>query len=296
MRILFIGCVESSYSLLNELINHGVEICGVVTKKESKFNSDFCDLTSLCVSNNIEYFYSENSRDNDTFEFIKNKAPDIIYCFGWSYLLSKDIIRIPKLGAVGFHPAKLPHNKGRHPLIWALVLGLESTASSFFMIDEKADNGDIVSQVDIPIDFGDDAKSLYNKVMQVAKKQVIQITESFSEGSITFINQNSNEDNVWRKRTKSDGKIDFRMSSLGIYNLVRGLTKPYVGAHIEYNGYDYKVWLAEIIDKNKNKYNNLEPGKVISVNDSKSFIVKTGDGLIKIKESDEIDLKVGDYL
>jgi len=296
MRILFIGCVESSYILLNELINHGAEICGVVTKKESKFNSDFCDLTSLCILNNIEYFYSKNSRDNETIEFIQNKNPDIIYCFGWSYLLSKDIIKIPKLGAVGFHPAKLPHNKGRHPLIWALVLGLESTASSFFMIDKKADNGDIVSQVEIPIDFEDDAKSLYKKVMQVAKKQVVQITESFSEGSTTFINQKPNEGNIWRKRVKSDGKIDFRMSSLGIYNLVRGLTRPYVGAHIEYNGCDYKVWSTEIVDQSENKYKNLEPGKVISVYNPKSFIVKTGDGLIKIIESDEIDLRVGDYL
>jgi len=27
-----------------------------------------------------------------------------------------------------------------------------------------------------------------------------------------------------------------------IYNLVRALTKPYVGAHIEYNGKDIKIW------------------------------------------------------
>jgi methionyl-tRNA formyltransferase len=296
MRILFIGCVESSYILLNELIKNGAEICGVVSKKESKFNSDFCDLTSLCISNNIEYFYSENSRDNNTFEFIQNKAPDIIYCFGWSYLLSEEIISIPRLGAVGFHPAKLPYNKGRHPLIWALVLGLESTASSFFIIDEKADNGDIVSQVDIPIDLKDDAKSLYNKVMQVAKQQLVQITKSFSEGSITYVKQNPNEGNIWRKRNRSDGKIDFRMSSLGIYNLVRGLTKPYVGAHIEYDGCDYKVWSAEIVEQSENDYINIEPGKVLSIFNSTSFIVKTGDGLIKIIESDEIDLRIGDYL
>ena len=296
MRILFIGCVESSYILLNELINTGAEICGVVTKKESKFNSDFCDLTSLCTSNSIEYFYTENSRDNATISFIQNKSPDIIYCFGWSYLLSKDIIKIPRLGTVGFHPAKLPFNKGRHPLIWALVLGLKSTASSFFMIDEKADNGDIVSQVDIHIELEDDAKILYNKVMQVAKKQLIQVTQSFSDGSINFTHQDSNEGNIWRKRTKKDGKIDFRMSSLGIYNLIRGLTKPYVGAHIEYNGNDYKVWSAKVVDEDNSRYKNIEPGKVINVFTANTFLVKTGNGLIKILEAEELNLKVGDYL
>lgn len=294
MKILFIGCVESSYFLLKELINNGFEICGVVTKEKSKFNSDFCDLTPLCVSNNIEYLYSENARDDSTINFVKNQNPDIIYCFGWSYLLSSDIINIPRLGVVGFHPAKLPHNKGRHPLVWALVLGLEATASTFFMIDEKADNGDIVSQVDINIDLEDDAKILYSKVIQAAKKQVIHITKSFTEGSILFIPQDPNEGNIWRKRTKSDGEIDFRMSSNGIYNLIRGLTKPYVGAHIEFNGNDYKVWAAKII--NNSKYKNIEPGKVIDVYSSNSFLVKTGDGLIEIVEADEINLRVGDYL
>ncbi|MFQ8877714.1 MAG: hypothetical protein ACLR7N_03875 [Roseburia hominis] len=42
--------------------------------------------------------------------------------------------------------------------------------------------------------------------------------------------------NVWRKRGKRDGEIDWRMSSRAIYNLVRALTKPYVGAHFVYRG------------------------------------------------------------
>lgn len=296
MNILFIGCVESSYILLKELIDNSAKICGVVTKKESNFNSDFCDLASLCINHSIEYIYAEQSIDSQTAKFIRNKKPDIIYCFGWSHLLSKDIIDIPKLGVVGFHPAKLPNNRGRHPLIWALVLGLESTASTFFMIDEKADNGDIVSQVEISIDNKDDAQSLYNKVTEVAKKQVIQITKSFFDGSINYVKQKSDEGNIWRKRSKKDGKIDFRMSSLGIYNLVRGLTKPYVGAHIEHNGCDYKVWETQVIEKNIYNFKNIEPGKVIEVYNSKSFMIKTGDGLIKIIESDDIDLSVGDYL
>jgi len=39
---------------------------------------------------------------------------------------------IAPLGVVGFHPAALPANRGRHPLIWALFLGLKKTASTFF--------------------------------------------------------------------------------------------------------------------------------------------------------------------
>ena len=34
---------------------------------------------------------------------------------------------MPALGVIGYHPAELPKNRGRHPLIWALVLGLKKT-------------------------------------------------------------------------------------------------------------------------------------------------------------------------
>ncbi|WP_408641721.1 DUF4422 domain-containing protein [Sporofaciens musculi] len=53
--------------------------------------------------------------------------------------------------------------------------------------------------------------------------------------------------NSWRKRGKTDGKIDWRMSVRAIYNLVRALAKPYVGAHFEYQGLEYKVWKVKEI-------------------------------------------------
>lgn len=48
MNILFIGCVKSSEKLLNELVSINTNIVGVITKRKSDFNSDFCDLMSLC--------------------------------------------------------------------------------------------------------------------------------------------------------------------------------------------------------------------------------------------------------
>ena len=38
--------------------------------------------------------------------------------------------------------------------------------------------------------------------------------------------------------------IDWRMSSINIYNLVRALTRPYVGATFIYKDKHIKVWKA----------------------------------------------------
>ena len=42
MRILFIGSVLFSKSILDDIIKSKNEVIGVIGRKESKFNSDFC--------------------------------------------------------------------------------------------------------------------------------------------------------------------------------------------------------------------------------------------------------------
>lgn len=296
MRIVFIGCVKSSYVLLRALLEDDKTVCGVITKKESIFNSDFYDLKPLCMEFGIQSYYTDDINNKETKELIRIAKPDIIYCFGWSALVDSEIIRSAPKGVVGFHPAALPYNKGRHPIIWALILGLKKTASSFFMIDENADSGAVVSQQEIRISFEDDAGMLYDKILLTAKQQLIEFTDAFEKNKIELVEQPNGVGNVWRKRTKNDGKIDFRMSATSIYNLVRGLTKPYVGAHFVFSKKEYKVWKTEIVTDEKNTYLNIEPGKVLKVFSNRSFLIKVGEGMIKIIDCDDVKVKDGDYL
>ena len=48
MKILFIGCVESSYKLLEVLLREHKDVAGVITKERSDYNTDFRDLAPLC--------------------------------------------------------------------------------------------------------------------------------------------------------------------------------------------------------------------------------------------------------
>ena len=82
------------------------------------------------------------------------------------------MLTLPSLGLVGYHPALLPQNRGRHPIIWALALGLEETGSTFFFMDEGADTGDILSQRRVPITPEDDAGTLYDKLTTTALDQI----------------------------------------------------------------------------------------------------------------------------
>ena len=99
--------------------------------------------------------------------------------------------------------------------------------------------------------------------------------------------------NTWRKRGEKDGKIDWRMTARSINNLVRGLTKPYIGAHFELDDKIIKVWKTKIISNQKK---NIEPGKVL-VGGAGETVIKTGEDSILLKETEPIiNLQRGTYL
>jgi methionyl-tRNA formyltransferase len=160
-------------------------------------------------------------------------------------------------------------------------------------MDKGADTGDILSQVDFEISYQDDARNLYDKVVNIALIQIVEFIPALEKGTYTRIKQNEKESNSWRKRNELDGEIDFRMNSRSIYNLTRALTKPYVGAHIKFNEINCSVWKV----KESNDFQeNIESGKVLRVFD-KVFVVKTYDGAIEIIEHDFKEMpKVGEYL
>lgn len=297
MKILFIGNVLfSKYMLeniLGQISSKKINLIGIITKEQSEFNSDHVNLSYIAIKYNIEYRYVRDINSEKNVEWIRSLNPDVILCLGWSSIIKKEVLNIPNFGVIGFHPSMLPHNRGRHPIIWALALGLKETGSTFFLMDEGVDSGPIISQARIDISFEDDAFSLYQKIIKTASKQLVSIFDKILTGTIKSIPQHASNTNSWRKRSKSDGIIDFRMSSLSIYNLVRALSEPYPNANLLYEGNIFKVKRA-IIGTNMNS--NIEPGKVISIMD-REIEVKTSDTSIKLVDHDIISLPyVGSYI
>lgn len=293
MRIVYIGTVEFSKKALEKLIQLKADIVGVLVQKTSKFNTDFVDLAGMCIENNIPYKYIVDINDKKNHEWIKDKRPDIIFCFGFSQIIKEPLLKIPPRGVLGYHPAKLPQNRGRHPLIWALVLGLKRTASTFFFMEKGVDSGNILSQKDVRIEYGDDAQALYSKLTGVALQQIESFLLLLQQKKPSGLTQDYKKANYWRKRTTEDGKIDFRMASRAIYNLVRALTRPYPGAHVVYKGKEIKIW--RVVEK-KHDIGNIEPGKVLGVL-GKRVLVKCYEGAVLLVEHEfKVLPKIGEYL
>ena len=291
MRIVFIGSVIFSEKALLKLLDLRANIVGIITKEKSTYNSDFIDLSIISEKWNIPFKHVKDINHPNNVRWIEELKPDVIFCFGWSSLIKAEILSLTKVGVVGFHPALLPNNRGRHPLIWAKVLGLSKTGSTYFFMDEGADTGDILEQQSFEISDDDDINDIYNNMTIVALKQIEIFYPKLVNGTYDKIKQ-IDEGNTWRKRNKLDGLIDFRMSTTSIVNLIRALTKPFPGAHCEINGIEYKVWKCEP-GSFTSKY--IEPGKILTISNN-IIEIKTGDGSIRLTEHELPNLTKGEYI
>ncbi|RXE84510.1 formyl transferase [Pseudoalteromonas sp. A757] len=295
MRVGFIGCVHSSRMALETLLSiEGIEVCAVVTKKNSAVNADFCDLSPVCCDRNIPFHYEDSKNKTASKAFLSDFDLDIIYCVGWSYLLDEELLAMPKQGIIGFHPAKLPQNRGRHPIIWALALGLSETASTFFKMDSGADSGPIISQEPINIDMDENAQSLYDKILHTAQQQIKNFTKALLEGSAVFAEQDQQSATYWRKRSRKDGLIDFRMSAESIHNLVRALAPPYPCAEFLCKENLVQVRRSEILQQTVPA--NIEPGKVLEKRGNSILVKAAGTQAIWLHDAVLEDIDVGDYL
>jgi methionyl-tRNA formyltransferase len=293
MRIVLIGTVVFSREMLLHLLAGTEQVVGVCTASSAAQNADYVDLQPLCEAHGVDIHHTADINSEVTIGWITRRQPDVIFCFGWSRLIGMALLALPPLGVVGYHPAALPANRGRHPLIWALALGLRETASTFFIMDEGADSGDIVSQAAVAIADDDDAGVLYGKIVSTGRGQLDVLVPALATGAAARRKQDHQQANYWRKRTVADGQIDWRMPASGICNLVRALARPYPGAHIQTLGGPVKVWKARLVE---DIAPNSEPGKVLSC-EAGQAVVRCGVHAIRLLETEPSFLpEAGAYL
>ena len=295
MNIVFIGNSKISISFLKELKKYNFNIF-VFNKlnNQKKFVDDFVDLTEHFKGSKIKFFKYKKINSIKVINVLKQIKPIYIFSLGSSDIIKKKILDIPKFGTIGFHPTKLPQNRGNHPIIWTIILGLRESATTFFYINEKIDDGDIISQKSFKIPRNVNSKQLFKIITRNSlaqfKKILIKIKSNLKLQIIR--NNNIEVSNYLRKRSYKDGIINWNMSFDIISRHVRALSYPYSGAEFVFKRKRIKIFNIKKIKKNlKHK-----PGKIIKVN-NKSFDIACYDYEIRVLSFYPIiDLKKISYL
>jgi len=294
-RAVVLGCVDFTRAVLAKLLERPrIEIVGVIGRRTSPANADFAALEPTARDHGLPWLEADEPA-TDLATWISDLAADVVFCCGWSRLLDRTTLDAPKWGVVGYHPSPLPIGRGRHPIIWALALGMSQTASTFFRMGTGADDGPIIDQRTVPIDSEDTAAELYTRLTSCAMEQLEFVTDALADGTVPLVEQDESRATTWRKRSREDGRIDWRMPAVAIDRLARALAPPYPGATCLVDGEDFVVRDVRVDDELPAKPHH-EPGRVLAV-DETTVAVRCGDGVVRLNRDDlPRPFRPGDYL
>jgi len=242
MNIVFMGCTNYSKELLNHLLENEFNINLILTiPEEFKIsysdtkvkNYNYTNLKSIANVKSIECHEVDSipgKKLDDYYDIIKKCNPDLILVLGWYYKVPKKIRDIARYGAWGIHPSMLPKYAGGAPLTWSIMNGEKFTGVTLFRLEDGVDNGDIIDQIVIPINFKDSIREMYTKVTEASKVLLSNVLGNIDQ--VKFFPQDKNSIEIWPQRSPDDGEIDLSKPSHELYNFIRAQSDPYPGAFI----------------------------------------------------------------
>ena len=174
--------------------------------------------------------------------------------------MKDDVLSVFKGGCYNLHGSMLPLYRGRAPVNWVLVNGETQTGVTLHHMTSKPDAGDIVAQQAIAIEPRDTAKTLMGKVHAAAGELLDTVLPQIIAGTATRTPQDESEATVYPRRTPEDGRIDWSMSSEGVHNLVRAVTRPYPGAIGQVGERVVRIWKTTQVAQS-----HEVPGTVLSI-------------------------------
>lgn len=295
-KIVFISHNIFGYKCLKEILKNDGNVIAVITRKYQPNISDYCDqYNPLCNKHKIPLYEIDDINDARIKAKLKELVPDFIFVFGWSQIIDKEILKIPKSGCLGTHPSILPRNRGSAAIPWQILNNEKISAVTLFYLEEGLDSGDIVAQEIFEVDDYETAESFYQKVIEAGKKSIQKNLHLLLKGEAKRIPQNHLLATYLGRRTPEDGIINWSLDNEHIYRLIRAVGKPYPGAYTYYN-YKKIIILEAGISRLTNYCGTI--GSILEKLDD-GVLVQTGRGLLKIKQiyvEGEGEFKATDYL
>ena len=294
IKIIFMGTPDFSVPILKGLIEN-YKVRAIVTQPDKMVGRSqkivFPPIKQVGIDNTILVLQPDKIRNE--IETIKEMQPDLIVTCAYGKILPKELLEIPKLGCINVHASLLPKLRGGAPIHHAIIDGYKKTGITIMYMNEKMDEGDIISQKEIDITETETASTLHDKLSILGRDLLLETLPSIINKKNSRIKQDNDNATYGFIIKREDEKIDFAKTKREIYNQIRGLNS-WPGAYCLIDGKILKIWESK---KSDNMFPNKIDGEITNIYDE-GFGVKVNDGEIIIKTvqpEGKTKMKASDY-
>ncbi len=214
---------------------------------------------------------------------------DYLFSIGNLKILPGSVITAPRCEAVNFHDGPLPEMAGLNVPNWAILEGRDSHAITWHTMTDKVDGGDILAQIEFPVDPSDTALALNAKCFEAGLEAFRGLVAALSTEQVDRRPQGAGERTYYgRDRPLPNGGI-IRWSEPA------GRISALVNA-LNFGPYDNplgvpRLWLGDrfvVLDRVSLPLDQeLSPGSLKQ--DGDSLLVGTGSEALSIEGVRELD-------
>ena len=283
MKIIFFGSPESAVYSLKKICESNHHVALIITQPDKPAGRGKklapSPVKRFAEAEGIPVFQPAKIRkDPQALEKIKQIDPDINVVVAYGQIIPSSIIYYPKHNSINLHFSLLPKYRGASPVHWSILNGEDKTGVTIFELNEKMDEGDILTQQEFPIPLGEYAHDLEFKLAAIGAELLCRTIDRIE--TVPHIQQDHSLATYAPLLKKEDGKIDWTESAAEIDRKIRAFT-PWPSAYSFLGQKRIKIIKGEIREE---RGQNLTPGEICGVHPSGIQVCCGRNGIYLIQE------------
>ena len=235
---------------LKALLSGGVAVPLVVTVADDPLeNRWYGSVADTARDSGLEVITPATAADPALPARLEALRPDFLFSFYYRALLPEALLGCARRGALNMHGSLLPKYRGRAPVNWAILKGERESGATLHYMVARADAGDIVDQMSVPILADDEAREVFTKVAVAAETILVRSLPGLVAGNAPRRPQPIEPGQYFGRRTPADGRIDWSRTAREIHDLVRAVAPPFPGAFAQVGGERWDVHRTRLSDR-----------------------------------------------
>jgi methionyl-tRNA formyltransferase len=171
-------------------------------------------------------------RSQDALDYVSDFQPDVLFSLYYRDIIPKEILNIPRLGAVNLHPSLLPKYRGTFSAPWVIINGEEITGFTYHYMLESIDTGNIILQEQVTVRPDDTAIALYNRLLIEGTSCFLKVFDLVTKERYKGVPQEG-ESSYYSRNLPFDGYIDPSWTLDKVDRFIRAMYfPPFKGAII----------------------------------------------------------------
>jgi methionyl-tRNA formyltransferase len=227
MRIVFFGSPEAALPSLAKLLEAGHTVALAITQPDRPFGRGKkltpSPVKTFALDHGIPVSQPERIRkDPAALELLQSIRADIHVVVAYGQIIPAAITDLPAYRSINVHFSLLPKYRGASPVQAALLGGEKKTGVTIFRLNERMDEGDILSMVETAILPEENGGELETRLASIGADLLIDTLARID--SIVPIPQDHAAATSAPKIQKEDGKLAWASEAAVINRKVRAFT------------------------------------------------------------------------